>query len=270
MNSIITIANIDIRQDMDGRYSLNDLHRASGGEKRHGPSYWLTNAQTRALIKELATTGIPVVTVEGAGGGTYVAKELVYAYAMWISPAFHLKVIRAYDTLMSSMQASLASSAFYAKVPKTLPDALRLAADESERADQAEAALAIAAPKAEIFERIADASGSMTLRETATTLRYPERKMILWMQQNGWLYRRPGRGTLLGYAEQIKAGHLDHKVTLIHNERTGEDETREAVRVTPLGLTVLAKRLGCDDYRQDMPAGVLVRGGPGGYASRRE
>jgi hypothetical protein len=107
----LVIADVSIRQDAEGRYCLNDLHRAAGGEKKHGPSYWITNAQTMELIEELETTGIPVVTAEGRNGGTYVCKELVYAYAMWISAAFHLKVIRAYDQIVTTMLKHAAAPA---------------------------------------------------------------------------------------------------------------------------------------------------------------
>lgn len=99
------VADTPVQQDAEGRFSLNDLHRAAGSEKRHTPGYWLTNQQTRELIDELSTTGIPVVqTTQGNGGGTFVARELVYAYAMWISARFHLQVIRAYDALVSGAQ----------------------------------------------------------------------------------------------------------------------------------------------------------------------
>lgn len=110
----ITLSNITIRQDLTGRYCINDLHRAAGGELRHKPANWLRNAQTVELIEELATAQIsaveriqPVISIPGSpdtGGGTFVAKELVYAYAMWISPKFHLQVIQTFDKVMEEQK----------------------------------------------------------------------------------------------------------------------------------------------------------------------
>lgn len=100
----LTLGTSEIRQ-LDGLYSLNDLHRAAGGEKKHEPHQFMRNDQTQALIVELSSAdsrSIPTKTIIGKGKqqGTYVCKELVIAYAAWISGKFHLMVIRAFlDTL---------------------------------------------------------------------------------------------------------------------------------------------------------------------------
>lgn len=109
--SALIIANTQIRRDVAGRYCLNDLHQASGGAKRHQPGNWLRLGSTQELVAEIGKSpeGLLIseeapalVTVnDGYGNGTYALKELVYAYAMWISPTFHLHVIRAYDALVT-------------------------------------------------------------------------------------------------------------------------------------------------------------------------
>lgn len=103
-NALLVIDQVHIRRDADGRYCLNDLHKAAGGAPKDRPGYWLANAKTTELATEIqkGTAGIPAVsTVEGINGGTFVPKEMVYDYAGWISAAFKLKVYQAYDALVT-------------------------------------------------------------------------------------------------------------------------------------------------------------------------
>lgn len=98
----ITIFDHSIRQDAQGRFCLNDLHRAAGGAKKHQPALFLRLDQTQALIAEIASStdsqSLPVKIVLGKGKaqGTYACRELVIAYAAWISPTFHLKVLQVF------------------------------------------------------------------------------------------------------------------------------------------------------------------------------
>lgn len=113
-NQALVIGEFSIRQDEDGRYCLNDLHKASGNDKKHQPAYFIRNQQTQGLIEVIeagnddlqicrskkAVNSIKGNRSSGIGQGTYVVKELVYSYAMWISAKFHLTVIRAYDAMV--------------------------------------------------------------------------------------------------------------------------------------------------------------------------
>lgn len=107
--SNIIIANQVIRQDENDFYCLNDLHKASGGLSKHQPSNWARLADTVELIDEVNRSSdmrnAIAVKRGGPDQGTYSCKELVYAYAMWISPKFHLHVIRTFDAVVMQKQA---------------------------------------------------------------------------------------------------------------------------------------------------------------------
>lgn len=113
----LTILSTEIRQ-LDGLYSLNDLHKAAGGKDKHRPTYFLRNEQTQELVAELRCANphiIPTKTVRGHGKqqGTYACRELVIAYAAWISAAFHLKVIQVFlSQSKPSQQKTLPSKSY--------------------------------------------------------------------------------------------------------------------------------------------------------------
>ena len=114
-----------IRQDDQGRYCLNDLHRASGSEQKNQPRYFLENKQTQDLVQALTDSGIPLSPINvirgGLEQGTYVVKQIVYAYAMWISAAFNLKVINTFDAVATgAMQPQITTPHDYLSALKAL------------------------------------------------------------------------------------------------------------------------------------------------------
>lgn len=101
--SSLTILKTTIRK-FDNLHSLNDLHFAAGGEAKHKPSNFIRLDTTVELIEAIKadSDSEPVKVIRGTQGGTYVCEELVLSYAMWISPKFHLIVLRAFLAMHKS------------------------------------------------------------------------------------------------------------------------------------------------------------------------
>lgn len=105
--SDLTINGVLINQDDEGRFSLNDLHKASGGKKNHQPAYFIRNANVNEVIEvlNLQNCGVdPIHRKAGRfNGGTWVCKELVYKYAMWVNAEFEVKVIQTFDSIVNKL-----------------------------------------------------------------------------------------------------------------------------------------------------------------------
>lgn len=95
-------------------------------------------------------------------------------------------------------------------------------------------------PAVEALEQIAEAHGSLCRTEAAKHLGIPPHTLIRWMKTNGWTYRRAGSKDDLAYQSKIVACYLEHKVTT-GARPDGTEWLSTQVRVTPRGLTVLAK-----------------------------
>ena len=130
------------------------------------------------------------------------------------------------------------------KIPQTLPDALRLAADLAERNQQQAAQIAELTPKAEAMTRIEAAQGDITVTQAAKMLKMPPKQLFDWLAQHGWLYRSRGSGVWLGYQDKVRSGCVTHSVHRYESRSTGEQRIATQVYLTPKGMGKIAEKLG--------------------------
>ncbi|HEX5543030.1 MAG TPA: phage antirepressor KilAC domain-containing protein, partial [Micromonospora sp.] len=136
-------------------------------------------------------------------------------------------------------------------IPQTYAEALRLAADEHERAEVAEKQLAIAAPKAHSWDVLASAHGDYDVTHAAQILsRDPaistgQRRLFAFLADQGWIRRDSATGRWRAYQRAIDARWLSELPQHHYDRETGEmvlDPPQ--IRVTVKGLHRLHHLLG--------------------------
>jgi len=92
----------------------------------------------------------------------------------------------------------------------------------------------------EAHERLTKADGSLNITDAAKNLSMRPKDLFQWLSQNGWIYKRPNGGTWLGYQAKCNQGLMEHKTTTVLRA-DGSEKITEQVRVTPKGLSKLAR-----------------------------
>lgn len=98
-----------ITTDEHGRFSLNDLHKSAGSNAKNKAALFLkldSVKRVAEVLKVANPTFDPISIKRGRyTGGTWVCKELVYKYAMWVSAEFEVRVIQTFDRVQSEGRA---------------------------------------------------------------------------------------------------------------------------------------------------------------------
>lgn len=237
MNQLIVIDNTKIKQDSQGRYCLNDLHRASGGNPIHAPSQFLRLKGTKDFVSVLDNhnanlhSALEIIN-GGTNQGCYAVEKLVYKYAAWINTEFEVKV---YDTFDKVVKGKLRPNQT-SLIPQSFSEALMLAAQLQAEKEQN-------APKVEAFDRLATATeGAMNLTNAAKHLQMQPRAFNQFLFAHGWIYKRTVGSAWIAYQDKLQRGYLEHKAHPV-TQPDGTEKIYPQVLVTAKGLAKLSTML---------------------------
>lgn len=138
--------------------------------------------------------------------------------------------------LTCERQAKAASVHFL--VPRSLPEALRLAADQAERIEAQKAQIATLAPKADFHDKVTEAVNCQTIEEVAKVLRTGQNRMFAWLRDQRILMT-----SNMPYQRFIDEGHF-RIVERQYTDRRGESHTYTRTLVTGKGFAYIQKRFG--------------------------
>ena len=133
------------------------------------------------------------------------------------------------------LEGAVASNVHFL-VPKTLPEALRLAADLAEENAAQKARIEADRPKVEFHDGVAEAINCQTIEEVAKVLGTGQNRLFKWMRGAGIL-----RANNLPFQRHVDEGYL-RVVERQYKDKRGESHTYTRTLVTGKGLAYIQKR----------------------------
>lgn len=171
----------------------------------------------------------------------HLGRELTYTLLAGYNVVLRRRVIARWQEL-EAQQAP--------KLPQTMAQALRLAAEQAEQIEAQQEQLALAAPKVEYVDRYVAANGSMGFRQVAKLLQANEHEFRAWLQDAKIMYRLGNEWT--AYQNHIEAGRFVVRAGVA----TANDHAFNTTKFTPKGVEWVAGLWGSHKARLAQEGGV--------------
>ncbi len=190
MSAIMTTAAMPLTM------SSREIAELTGKDLSH------VNRDIRAMLDSLADDPELDHVREDQDGRGYttafhLGRELTYTLLAGYSVVLRRRVIARWQELEAQQEPRL---------PQTMAQALRLAAEQAEQIEAQQEQLAQAAPKVEYVDRYVAANGSMGFRQVAKLLQANEHEFRAWLQDEKIMYRLGGEWA--AYQNHIDAGRF--------------------------------------------------------------
>lgn len=117
---------------------------------------------------------------------------------------FKKRLVKAFFDMRDELERR---NAVGVSVPKSLPEALRLAAEQAEKLEQQEAQILEFKPKADFYDQVTVSPDAISVGEAAKILGTGRRRLFAFMRHLGWVTRKNEP-----YQAKIEQGYLDVKL----------------------------------------------------------
>jgi len=148
---------------------------------------------------------------------------------------YNVRLRKAIIDRWQQLEAEAATGGF--NIPKTLPEALRLAAEQAEKVLALESKVRADQPKVEFYDEFINADGLYTLQNAGRALGCHPNLFCAWLREGGYLFRQDG--SLVPYVRWRAQGLFEIR----NNICTSDGKARPQSYITPKGLEYFSSRV---------------------------